>query len=202
MNLEENINQALDLLAASGVIFDDGLTDAEVSRIQEQFGFQFPPDLMAFLQAALPVTLIGGREETFPNWRSGEIENLQTRLDWPFDGMVFDIENNVFWLDDWGARPASLEAAIEVARRAVDSAPKLIPVYSHRYLPAEPFLAGNPVLSVHQTDIIYYGADLWDYFRNEFGPKQERRQKLTVKPGEAIGQIVRPIRFWSTIMDG
>jgi len=39
-----------------------------------------------------------------------------------------------------------------------------IPVYSHRYLPSEPKATGNPVLSVHQTDIIYYGNDLASYF--------------------------------------
>ena len=27
---------------------------------------------------------------------------------------------------------------------------------------------GNPVLSVYQTDIIYYGYDLEDYLRHEF----------------------------------
>jgi hypothetical protein len=40
--------------------------------------------------------------------------------------------------------------------------PRLVPVYSHRYAPAAPAPAGSPELSVHQTDIIYYGPNLVD----------------------------------------
>jgi hypothetical protein len=47
--------------------------------------------------------------------------------------------------------------------------PRLVPVFSHRYLPAEPHLSGNPVLSVYQTDIIYYGSNLKRYIAHEFG---------------------------------
>src|SRR5207245_1362409 len=45
---------------------------------------------------------------------------------------------------------------------------ELIPVCSQRYLPDDPPLAGNPVFSIYQTDIIIYGRNLWDYFRHEF----------------------------------
>ena len=64
--------------------------------------------------------------------------------------------------------------------------PKLIPVYSHRMMPDEPQAAGNPVFSVHQTDIIYYGSDLADYLRHEFSlPGREPWPSQT-----------RAIRFW------
>jgi hypothetical protein len=33
-------------------------------------------------------------------------------------------------------------------------------------MPERPFEVGNPVLSVSQTDIIYYGSDLQDYLEN------------------------------------
>ena len=33
-----------------------GLSDSEVSRVEMQFGFQFPPDLKEFLQQVLPVS--------------------------------------------------------------------------------------------------------------------------------------------------
>ncbi len=51
---------------------------------------------------------------------------------------------------------------------AVAAAPTLIPLIGHRFLPSEPNEAGNPVFSVYQTDIIYYGANLEHYFNNEF----------------------------------
>jgi hypothetical protein len=54
-------------------------------------------------------------------------------------------------------------------------------------MPDEPHLPGNPVFSVHQTDIIYYGFDLADYLRHEFD-----------FPGrEPWPEQVRLIRFWN-----
>lgn len=55
------------------------------------------------------------------------------------------------------------------------------PVYGHRYLPAGPVLAGHPVLSVHQTDVIYYGADLADYLSLEFGQGHSRERLMTAE---------------------
>lgn len=163
-----------------GVVFDPGLTDAEVTTTETRFGFQFPPDLRAFLRAGLP------RGEQFPDWRGGSASELRDWLDLPRRGILFDIEHNGFWLDEWGPRPATLTEAQQVATGLVASAPTLIPVLAHRMMPAEPHLPGNPVFSVHQTDIIHYGFDLADYLRNEFD-----------LPGrEPWPAEVRPIRFW------
>lgn len=46
--------------------------------------------------------------------------------------------------------------------------PTLVPIYSHRFMPAAPAPDRAPVLSVHGSDIIFYGSDLLDYLRNEF----------------------------------
>jgi hypothetical protein len=54
----------------------------------------------------------------------------------------------------------------------------MVPVYAHRYLPAGRGTHGHPVLSIWQTDIIYYGTDLLDYVRQEFGgPRTDRTDK-------------------------
>ena len=64
-----------------------------------------------------------------------------------------------------------------------------IPVYVHRRMPDRPHAAGNPVFSVHQTNIIYYGADLRDYLLHEFlGDKDLGRWP--------IPDSVRRIEFW------
>jgi hypothetical protein len=109
--------------------------------------------------------------------------------DWlalPRQGHLFDVEHNGFWLDEWGQRPRSLAEALRAADALVSAAPRLVPVYMHRMMPDEPHMPGNPVFSVHQTDIIHYGFDLGDYLRLEFGlPGREPW------PGQ-----VRPIRFW------
>jgi hypothetical protein len=119
---------------------------------------------------------------------------IRERLDFPRDGIFFDIEHNAFWLDEWGTRPAGLSDAFAIARRAVADAPVLIPICGHRYIPAEPSEPGNPVYSVHQTDIIYYGAHLMEYFQNEFGYYFGRT-------GYQISENVRPIRFWSRLVE-
>jgi len=68
----------------------------------------------------------------------------------------------------------------------VANAPKLIPLISHRYLPAEPCEAGNPVFSIYQSDIIYYGANLTEYFEREL-----------VDGNRSLTGDIKHIRFWS-----
>jgi len=84
-----------------------------------------------------------------------------------------------------------LPAAFEVARRFVEQAPRLIPIHSHRYLPAEPNTAGNPVFSVYQADIIHYGRNLRSYLLHEFG-KMTYTESVTPEP--------RDVRFWSDLV--
>lgn len=194
---KDAIETSVGLMKAQGVIFEDGLSDKETGGCEERFGFRFPPDLRDFLQSALPVG------DAFPNWRSGEEGSLRERLKWPFEGMVLDIKNNAFWPDEWGPQPSNVPEAINVARRHVEAAPKLIPVFSHRYLPDEPHLAGNPVLSVYQTDIIYYGQNLWDYFEQEFGPHDETwygGQRYSEWTSEQYHAAHRHVRFWSNLV--
>ena len=161
-----------------------GLSEAEVEAIEDEFGFRFPPDLRFLLQAFLPQ----GKE--FPDWRSSDRQALHERLDWPADGIAFDVVEADFWDADWGERPRDDEAAAAIARRVVSLAPRLIPIYSHRYIPSEPYGDGNPVLSVYQTDIVCYGADLAEYFGTEFAA----RMPYWSAPSR------RPIRFWDRLV--
>jgi hypothetical protein len=169
------------------VVLADGLTDEEVSKVESTFAFRFPPDLRQLLQYALPVS------PSFLDWRGASEESLRGRLDWPADGICFDIENNSFWWKEWGPKPADIATAQEIARREIANYPTLIPIFSHRYIPEEPHVAGNPVFSIYQTDIIYYGVDLTNYFGNEFSsPRQYNLPNL---------ESVRKIRFWSELVE-
>jgi hypothetical protein len=170
-------------LQERGIQLEPVLTDEEVERVERTFAFRFPPDLRALLQMALPAG------QGFPDWRNGPREVLQERLDWPLEGMCFDIEHNSFWLAEWGPKPTELTAALDIARAAVAAAPTLILIFGHRYIPDEPVLAGNPVFSVHQTDIIYYGWDLTHYLADEFSGPQS----------PVPAPVTRPIRFWDKI---
>ncbi len=171
------------ILRDNGVVFHSGLTDAEVLTVESRFEFRFPPDLRAFLQAGLPVGC------DFPDWRDDDESALREWLDLPRRGILFDIEHNGFWLNDWGTRPSTLSEAQRIAGLLISEAPKLIPIYKHRMMPSEPHLAGNPVFSVHQTDIIYYGIDLRDYFIHEF----LAREDVGIWP---IPETVRQVPFW------
>jgi hypothetical protein len=176
--------EAVALLRSTGVEIQDGLTDAEVDSVEARLQIRFPPDLRAFLATGLPVG------KGFPDWRSESDDSLRTRLEAPVDGVLWDVEHNAAWLADWGERPEPTEDALRVARERLEQAPALVPVYSHRYIAAEPPEAGNPVLSVHQSDIIVYGPDLATYLQAEFA--SSGAAKSDMRP--------RHIAVWSDLM--
>jgi len=166
--------------------FAAGLTDREVEAAEGRFGFSFPPDLRAFLQTALPCG------PQFPNWRSGDIDELREWMSLPKEGILFDVEENAFWPEEWGPRPATMASALALASDIVEAAPRLIPIYGHRMMPDEPKEEGNPVFSVHQTDIICYGVDLKQYLSCEFGG---------LSYAEAVEGEPRHVRFWTDLVE-
>ncbi|GIG62941.1 hypothetical protein Lfu02_73130 [Longispora fulva] len=181
--------QAARQLAALGrVEIAPGLTDGEVARVERAFGFEFADDHRSFLQAGLPV---GSR--SWPDWRDGDAGDLRRRLDGPVDGVLFDVEHNGDWYPAWGPRPDDPRESLLIARRHLARVPRMVPVYSHRYLPAGRGQFRHPVLSMHQTDIIVYGLDLADYIGHEFGgPTVDQR-------GLDHGEVVT-VEFWRDIV--
>jgi hypothetical protein len=167
------------LLKGAGLEFSEGLTDDEVEHIEKTLSFRFPPDLCAFLKTAVPFW-------NSPRWRSGCESDIREWLDEPLRGILFDVERNEFWLPEWGERPEDLPDALKIASMRINEAPKLIPLLFNRFIPELPHEAGNPVFSVHQADIIYYGFDLEDYLRHEFN-----------LPREEWPAQVRKIEFWN-----
>ncbi|NBW06660.1 MAG: hypothetical protein EBR82_01375 [Caulobacteraceae bacterium] len=162
-------------------VWAKGYSQAELDEAQEKFDLVFPPDLVAFLRERRPAQGY--------DWRTDETQ-IRDMLRWPLEGLLFDVENNALWRPGWGDRPGTPEARAEALTAIVNAAPKLIPLVSHRYLPAEPHEAGNPVLSVHQSDVIYYGADLADYFEREFG-----------HPTRPLRRHIKRIPFWSDLVE-
>lgn len=138
----------------------DQLDDA-----QAKWDLRFPPDLVDLFLDRRPVDP-GGR---IIDWAKDRDERIRRTLDWPFEGFWFDVENAGVWWPEWGEKPADRDTRFAALKAAFDAAPTLIPNFAHRYIPAEPHEAGNPVFSVRQTDVIYYGVDLMDYFERELG---------------------------------
>lgn len=169
-----------------------GLSDTEVERVESSHGFKFPPDLREILQYRLPLDRQSRKRMLWPNWRSEDRDEIQDRLDSPLHGVLFDVEHNGFWLDNWGERPSSLLDAFEIATQQIRNAPMMIPIRGHRFLPADPCVEGNPFFSIHQTDIIYYGYDLASYFNNDCAVRFPRSVR-TLK--------ARYIDFWTDLTE-
>lgn len=79
------------------------------------------------------------------------------------------------------------QRAIERARKEYEKAPLLSPIYSHRYIPAIPYEANNPIFSIRQTDIIYYGT----YFMVEFNLMQQQNLDF---------EQIKEVPFWSKLV--
>jgi len=139
-----------------------GLSASDIEELQHELGFPLPDDFCYLLQ-----NIIDPGEVLF-DYKTFSKQEYDRYIADIVGGIIFDIEKNNLWLRRWGNKPGDLQSKIEIARADFPSWPKLLPIHSHRFLAAEPCRSGNPVFSIVQTDIIYYGANLAHYLVNEF----------------------------------
>jgi hypothetical protein len=199
----------LEAKGVSGLLWDrgtrwtNGLSDREIDLAEARWSLRFPPDFRLFLRLLhvpdrpmigrgfVGSTAVPIRGPSFYDWRE-QSDAIRRALDWPADGLVHDVEHNDLWLREWGPRPSSAIARRARVREAVAAAPRLIPILGHRYLVAEPSRAGNPVLSVYQSDIIVYGNDLRDYLLRD----------VLARGVESDRTAVGEIPFWGQFLTG
>jgi hypothetical protein len=160
-----------------------GYSQSQLDAAQERYDLQFPPDLIELFLERRPTNGY--------DWHT-EDPRIREMLVWPFDLLLFDVEQG-FWWPDWGERPSSQEERREVLQGVLGGVSRLIPLYAHRFLPETPSLPGNPVFSMHGFDTVCYGADLADYFEREFDPMAFH--------GVPVAPSVRHIPFWSDIVE-
>lgn len=176
----------ISLLKACGVEFAPGLAPDEMEKIEKTYGIQFPKSLRIFLMEALPVST------GFYNWRDFQptnVRRIKQVMDLPVK-QIRECAQEVEWNEEWGEEPDSGADREQVVRKRLECAPRLLPVYAHRYIPVMES-DDPPIISVHDTDVIYYGKNLADYFEVEFGKK---------KHGEIKALRMEQIPFWSEIM--
>lgn len=186
--LIKKCKDTIDYLKEKGETIEKGLSENEIVEIEKEYNIQFPIDLKEFYLHGLPVS------NGFVNWRNKTIENIEKireRINWTLEGMIFDIKNNEFWFEEWGNKPKEISECVEICKENMKKVPRLIPIYSHRYISSEPNEENNPIFSVYQTDIICYGENLFSYFKREFNDL-----KTPIKI-----ESIKKIRFWSSIMN-
>ena len=135
-----------------------GYTQTELDGAQERYQLRFPQDLIELFLERRPAR--GFAWET-------EDDRVRQMLRWPLRALLFDVEHG-FWWPDFGKRPGSADERQAVVGDFLATQPRLIPILGHWFLPKTPNESGNPVFSMHGFDTIYYGADLAQYFSNEF----------------------------------
>ena len=180
----EKYRKILERLEQLGVKVARGLSDEEFTKIEELYGFTFPRELRDFYFCGLPIG------ECFPVWNDFSEENvkqIREMIKFPIKALRSDVEN-WFWLDSWGDQPESREEELAVFDSIAERAPKMIPIYGHRYMPA---LDGAPVISTVGSDSIYYGYTLEKYLKYEF---------LGIKDGFVSGKV-KKVPFWSNLIE-
>lgn len=145
-----------------------GMKDEDIAAVEQKYGIKFIPEHREFLRI---LHTIDRKDEDdrpfFYNWLQDH-EEIADKLNWPYKTIAQDINGpNKFWLKSWGPKPESEEEKLAIFADWLAKAPKLIPIYSHRFVVSEPGLADYPVLSVWGSDIIVYGWDLRSYLLHE-----------------------------------
>lgn len=125
--------------------------------------------------------------DTF-DWIGTPAHQIRDMIGWPLEGFLFDVRAGLWW-PDWGERPERVPDAEDKFRAIFATAPKLIPLHGHRYLPQEPYESGNPVFSVWQMDIIHYGANLAHYVA------------LETRVGTAESPSMKEVPFWTRAVE-
>ncbi len=155
------LNQQAPLSAVSPIFGADGLKSEDIDNIESQLGFKLPPDLRFLLNH-----LDDSNGKGF-TWKAFDLKAYEDVIEWLQTGIEFDIENGL-WLAGWGERPENMDEAKSIFREDFMSWPRLVPLFGHRFLPVDPCKSGNPVFSIMQSDIIYYGSSLGTYLYSEF----------------------------------
>ena len=170
----------INLMEEKGVRFSSGLTNDVLTKIEQTYEICFPDSLKAFYSAALPISV---EDTDFPRWDDFSAENIaviRQRMSVPYQWLKRDIENG-FCLSTWAGKTVD---------ELLKDAPKLIPIYSHRYVPMLNH-PNPPVLSTIGRDTVCYGISLEDYLLREFCDKNTTFEEMKMPY----------IPLWSDILD-
>lgn len=150
-----------------GIEFATGLKDEEIAIIEQEYKIIFPKELNNFYKEALPIS------KGFYNWRDICVENVKKIKDaiyMPVQGIMADLAE-IDWNVKWGKEPSDFKEKERNIEEMLLKAPKLIPIFSHRYM-ASAECENAPVFSICGTDVICFAKNIHDYFLVEFHLKE------------------------------
>jgi transcriptional regulator with XRE-family HTH domain/ribosomal protein S18 acetylase RimI-like enzyme len=188
---KEKYNEILGMLKKKKYDILPGMASGQISTVERAYGFNFPTSLADFYSCGVPMPKSSISD--FPDWWNFDPQNvsdIKKRISDPMENLVEEVKEG-FWINAWGERPENDEDAFAIFKSHAEKAPKLIPIYSHRYIPVIEGVDDPPVISAVGQDIIYYGCNLSNYMKNEFVGFTEPIDH---------GKIIR-IPFWSDIID-
>lgn len=178
--------ECIKLLKQKNISLERGLNIKELNHIEHIYQLKFPKSLKNFLMNVVPVS------KGFYNWRdlsSSNINYIKQVIKRPILE-IDDMAEEVDWCENWGREPDDPKAVAKEVKKRIKMAPKLIPIYIHRYMPV--ILDDNPpIISAYGTDIIYYGENLENYFLIEFGGQKQKNINI---------KNIKQIPFWSELI--
>ncbi len=203
-----------------------GLSQEEITQVEQQLHLVVPPDLRLFLQCLHTVDrpmrcagwsdyregeeqhLIAYTQPSFYNWRT-DVETLRNAQEAVITGLEFSIEYGAVWPSAWGSKPVTLKAQKARLREMMAAAPRVIPICGHRYLLAEPNRAepdqgGHPIFSIMQADIAVLAADLRSYLLYAcvdllgLNPRRVRKEITSVVHSRVAHYTAIP--FWGELL--
>ncbi len=197
----------------TGTRWTGGYSDTELSVLEQEWHLSFPPDHRQFLSVLgvpdKPVfrRFYEGQERaaafspSFYDWQTDHAA-IRAALDWPLEGLMFDVEHNRLWLQSWGLKPDTLTECEDRLRQLIAAAPQLVPIFGHRYLICPPGWNESLVLSVYQSDIIIYGANLPSYLLEELSKVLPKRTLARYRQpvDEAVLAMAALIPFWGELI--
>ena len=167
----------------TGTKWQPGLEEGEIREIEARWNVRFPTDYRRFLAVLNapdrrrysvgwsnepPYSMREGEDESsYFDWRRDDAD-IAYAFEWTLRGLLFDVENDDLWMESWARRPDTENGRKAQLSAVYADAPPLNPVFGHRFMLAQTLEAGNPMLSIWQADIIFYGANLRNFLLLEF----------------------------------
>jgi hypothetical protein len=127
-----------------------------VTKVEDYLGCHLPEDVVWL------ASNITDPDGYILQWTRG-VGAIKEFESWVYRGISADVEAG-FWPRAWGTKPNDASQRLAELEQLWPFWPKLLPLTGHRALPLDPPKIGNPIFSIMQTDITYYGYTLADWF--------------------------------------